>query len=68
MPERKDEAAAVGRPGRTEIVGKRRTKPAMKPRRVYSFTSVSQMIFSAPYEDCGVGVTLSSTTSGNGCP
>ncbi len=29
-----DEAAALGRPGRTLIVGRRSTRPSTKPRRV----------------------------------
>ena len=34
MPLAKDEAAALGLPGRTLMVGRRSTRPSTKPRRV----------------------------------
>jgi hypothetical protein len=33
MPEKNPEAALLGAPGRTQIVGKRRPMPSKKPRR-----------------------------------
>jgi hypothetical protein len=45
MPDKKLVTAAVDLSGRTEIVGKRREKPLMNPRRVKSLIRVSQIIF-----------------------
>ncbi len=48
MPEKKPEAAALGKPGRTQIVGKRRDSPSMNPLRAKSETMNSQAAFWAP--------------------
>jgi hypothetical protein len=45
---RNDEAALFGRPGRTQMVGKRSTRPSMKPLRLMSFSSNSPMAFCVP--------------------
>jgi hypothetical protein len=65
---KRDDAAAVGFPERTDIVGNRNMKPLIYPRRVYSLIITSQISFSAPYEDRGVGITVSSTIEGTGDP
>ena len=48
MPLANEDAAELGWPGRTEIVGRRRTRPSTKPLREYSLTSSSPMALSAP--------------------
>ena len=48
MPLRKLDAAALGRPGRTETVIRRTLRPRTRPRRVKSATSCSPMNFWMP--------------------
>lgn len=68
IPEMKAEVAAEGTPGRTTIVGKRRIRPSMNCRRVYSLTRISAMSFPVPYEPSGVAMVVESTTWGRGPP
>ena len=48
MPLAKDEAARLGLPGRTTIVGKRIERPSIMPLRVQSATRYSPITFCAP--------------------
>ena len=48
IPLAKDDAAEFGRPGRTEIVGRRQMRPSTWPRREYSLTSSSPTALVAP--------------------
>ena len=48
MPEKNEDAAAFGLPGRTQIVGRRIDTPSMNPLREKSVIMVSQISFCAP--------------------
>ena len=54
IPLANEEAARLGLPGRTTIVGRRSDRPSMNPLRLMSFTSSSPIAFCVPYDDCGV--------------
>ena len=48
MPEKNEDAAKFGLPGRTHIVGKRIAKPSQNPFREKSLSINSQEAFCAP--------------------
>jgi len=48
MLEKKPEAARLGVPGRTQIVGNRIATPSRKPRLVWSDSSSSAIAFCVP--------------------
>ena len=68
MPEMNALVAALGSPGRTTMVGKRRMRPSTKPRREYSFTRSSEMSLPVPYAPSGVAMVVESTRLGRGPP
>ena len=48
IPEKKEDAAKLGLPGRTHIVGRRMDKPSQKPFLIKSLSINSQQAFCAP--------------------
>ena len=64
LPERKAEVAFEGGPGRTTMVGRRRMRPSMNPRRVYSFMNSSEASLPNPYEPSGVAIVEALMISG----
>ena len=48
MPLANDEAARLGLPGRTTMVGRRSDRPSMNPLRVKSATRYSPITFCVP--------------------
>ena len=61
IPEQNDDAAPLGAPGRTMIVGSRTILPSIRPRLEKSLSMISQICFSAPYEEPGCGMVDSVT-------
>ncbi len=68
MPEKNPEAALLGLPGRTTMLGRRMPTASSRPFRVWSASSSSQIAFCVPYEVSGVRWKSSGIASGNGAP
>ena len=68
MPLANEDAARLGLPARTTMVGSRKERPSMNPLRLKSVARYSPQTLCAPYEVCGLGVVESSSTGGSSPP